>query len=69
MKRIITALLVVLALSMVSGCIADNPRTERSARRIERRDQSIQNDMEGFPEDIEAWWLTNEPQSLSRWQH
>ena len=69
MKRIMAALLLVLALSMVSGCIAENPRTERSARRIERRDQSIQNDLEGLPEDIEAFWLTNEPQSLSRWQH
>ena len=69
MKKIITALLLILALSVVSGCIAENPRTERSARRIERRDQSIQNDLEGLPEDIEAFWLTNEPQSLSRWEH
>ncbi len=69
MKKVMAALLLVLALSIVSGCALENPRTERAARRIERRDQSIQNDLEGLPEDVETLWLTNEPQHLSRWDH
>ena len=69
MKKTIVALILVLALSMLSGCISENPRTERSARRIERRDQTIQSDLEGIPEDVEAIWLTEEHQPLSQWEH
>ena len=69
MKKTIVALILVLALSMLSGCFSENPRTERAARRIERRDRSIQNDLEGVPEDVDTFWLNTEPQPLSRWEH
>ena len=69
MKKTIVALLLVLALSVVSGCVSESPRTERSARRIERRDQTIQSDLEGIPEDVETIWLTEEHQPLSKWEH
>lgn len=69
MKKIMALLLSILALVIVSGCGGENPRTERSARRIERRDQTIQRNLEGLPEDIEVFWLTDEPQRYSRWEH
>jgi uncharacterized lipoprotein len=69
MKKTIVALILVLAVSMLSGCISENPRTERAARRIERRDQNIQGNLEGIPEDVETFWLNTEPQPLSRWEH
>ncbi len=69
MKKIVVVLLLVLALGIVSGCAPENPRTERAARRIERRDQSIQRGLEGLPEDVETFWLTDEPGHLSRWEH
>ena len=69
MKKTIVALILVLALSMLSGCISENPRTERAARRLERRDHSIQSGLDGLPEDVETFWLNTEPQPLSRWEH
>ena len=68
MKKIVAVLLLVLALAIVSGCAPEGPQTERTARRIERRDQSIQRDLEGLPEDVETFWLTNEPGHLNRWE-
>ncbi len=69
MKRLLAILLLVLALSIVSGCAPEGPKTERTARRIERRDLRIQSDLEGLPEDVETFWLTDEPGHLSRWEH
>jgi len=68
MKKIVVVLLLVLALGIVSGCAPEGPRTERTARRIERRDQSIQGGLEGLPEDVETFWLTNEPGRLNKWE-
>ncbi len=69
MKKVMAVLLLVLALGIVSGCAPENPRTERSARRIERRDRSIQTGLEGLPEDVETLLLTDKPQNLSKWDH
>ena len=68
MKRLLAILLLVLALGIVSGCAPNGPKTERTARRIERRDLSIQSDLEGLPEDVETFWLTHDSWRLSRWQ-
>ncbi len=69
MKKVMAVLLLVLALGFVSGCAPENPRTERNVRRIQRRDRAIQAGLEALPEDIETLLLTDEPQSLSRWDH
>ena len=69
MKKVMAVLLLILALGFVSGCAPENPRTERNARRIERRDRAIQGGLEGLPEDIETLLLTDESQNLSRWDH
>ena len=68
MKKIVQVLLLVLALGIVSGCAPGGPKTERTARRIERRDQAIQRDLEGLPEDVETLLLTDEPGHLNRWE-
>ena len=69
MKKVMAVLLLVLALGIVSGCAPENPRTERNARRIERRDRTIQSGLEALPEDVETLLLTDKPQNLSRWDH
>ncbi len=65
MKKLLAVLLLVLALGMVSGC---GPKTERTARRLERRDRTFRRELEALPEDIETFLLYNEPQHLSRWE-
>lgn len=67
MKRLLAILLLILALGIVSGCGSKGSRSERSARRIERRNQTISRDLEGLPEDIETFWLYDEPGHLNRW--
>ena len=69
MKKVMAVLLLVLAVGFVSGCAPESTRTERNARRIERRDRVIQSDLEGLPEDVETLLLTDEPQNFSRWEH
>ena len=69
MKKIVSMLLLVLALGIVSGCAPEGHKTERTARRIERRDRSVQSDLEGLTEDVETFWLTDEPGHLNRWEH
>ncbi len=69
MKKIVVVLLLVFALGIVSGCAPEGPRTERAARRMERRDRSIQSDLEELPEDVETFWLTDGPGHFNRWEH
>ena len=67
MKRLMAILLLVLALSIISGC---GPKTkgERAARREERRDLALRRDWEGIPEDWESIWLYGQPMHLGRWE-
>ena len=67
MKRLMAILLLVLALSIISGC-GPKTKTERAARREERRDRTIRRELQGLPEDIETFWLTDDPQHLNRWE-
>ena len=66
MKKILAVLLLVLALGIVNGC---GPKTERTARRLERHQRAVQSDSEALPEDLETFWLTDEPGQLNRWDH
>ena len=64
MKRLLAVLLLILALGIVSGCGA---KSERSARRVERRNRTMRRDLEGIPEDVETFWLYDEPGHLDKW--
>ncbi len=68
MKRLMAVLLLVLALGIISGCAPKGPKTERTARREDRRDLALRRDWEGIPEDWETFWLYNEPMHLSWWE-
>ena len=65
MKRFLASLLLVLALGVISGC---GPKTERSVRLKEQRNRTIQRNMEALSEDVETFWLTDEPLRLNRWE-
>ena len=67
MKRLMAVLLLVLALGIISGCAPKGPKTERTARRIERRNRAMSRDLEAIPEDIETFWLYDHPGHLNRW--
>ena len=67
MKKILAVLLLVLALGIVNGCGPKRSSTERSARRLEQHQRTVQRDSEALPEDLETFWLTNEPGHLNRW--
>ncbi len=68
MKKILAVLLLVLALGIVSGCGPKRSDTERTARRLERHQRSVKRDSEALHEDLETFWLTDEPGHLSRWE-
>jgi len=65
MKTFLAMLLLILGLGIVSGC---QPKDERSARRVEQRNQVIHRDLEGLQDDWETFWLTDEPLHLNRWE-
>ena len=66
MKRLMAILLLVLALGIISGC--GGPKTERAARRQERRALALRRDREALPEDVESILLYGEPMHLGRWE-
>ena len=66
MKIFLATVLLVLGLSVLLGC---EPKDERSARRIEQRNQAIRTDLEALPDDWETFWLTDEPSRLSRYDN
>ena len=66
MKRVLALAMVILALALVTGCAHDEPKTERTVRREEQRDRTIQRNREELPHDIEVFWLTDEPLHLNR---
>ena len=63
MKRVLALVMVILALAAVTGC---GPKTERTVRREEQRNRTIQRNLEELPQDIEVFWLTDEPLHLNR---
>ena len=65
MKTFLAVLFLVLGLGIVSGC---EPKDERSARRVEMRNQTIQRNMVGLQDDWETFWLMDEPLHLNRWE-
>ena len=65
MKTLWVMLLLVLGLSVVAGC---EPKDERSARRIERRNQTIRKDLDALRDDWEVFWMTDEPSHLGRYE-
>jgi len=65
MKKLLAAILLALVMLIVSGC---GPKTERTVRREEQRNQTIRRNLEGLPQDIEVFWMTDEPLRLSRWE-
>ena len=65
MKIFLALLLLLLGLGIMAGC--GQPKDERSARRIETRNEAIRRDLNNLPHDWELFWMTDEPSHLSRW--
>ena len=71
MKRLMAVVLLVLAMGIVSGCGPKKKttiKTERAARREERRDLAVRREWEGIPDDWESIWLYGQPMRLGRWE-
>ncbi len=69
MKKLLAVISLLFVMGVVSGCNSTSPKTEHAARRVEQRDRTIRRDLGSLPDDIETFWLYDEPGHLSRWEH
>ncbi len=66
MKRVLALAMMILALALAVGCAHDEPKTERTVRLEEQRERTIQRNKESLEEDVQTFWLNDEPLHLNR---